>query len=819
MKNLKAPDRREQLLALVAFPICGVLLTLAGLYLYLAPQLPDVETLKAIKFETPLQVLSRDGRLVAEFGEKHTTPLSYPQIPPLFIKAILAAEDDRFFEHEGINAKGLARAFVDILRTGSIQSGGSTITMQVAKNYFLSQERTFSRKFTEILLAKRIEDSLTKEEILTLYVNKIFLGHRAYGIGAAAQVYYGKRINELTLPEMAMIAGLPKAPSAFNPVNNPKRALIRRDWILGRMLKLGYISQADHDAAVATPVALNFRATFAEVNGPYLAEMVRDTLVQQFGEDVYTSGWKVYTTVDSARQNAASQAVIEGLLAYDRRHGWRNPEKKETLASLYTVGGLDPARVTGVKDKAITAQLKNGRALEIGWDQMKWARPYVNVNRVGAEPKKAADIVQVGDIIRVRQNKDGQWELAQVPAVQGQLVALDADTGGIEAIVGGFDYTQSKFNRTLQGWRQAGSTMKPFLYSAALERGYLPSSLINDSPLSFGEGDTLWQPSNSDGEFLGPTTLRRALYMSRNMVSIRLLQAVGVDNTRSYIARFGFPTGKLPRNLTLALGTAEVLPIQMASAYAGLANGGFRVTPWFIEKVVDKHGKVLFQANPRRVCRPCEAPPPAAAPAAGGEAAVAAIEPAPTEISGEGSSLTVTEPPPPPKPFVPDYPVAPRIMSPRTAFQMQSILRDVVIRGTGRAALSIGRSDLSGKTGTTNDAKDAWFAGFGGKLVAVAWLGFDQPQTLGKVEYGGYAAVPIWNSFMGPALRGTPEYHPPAPSGLTALRLNLDSGQRAVEGDPRGYTEWIQNEKLGQLPEPAPEPGEGTPQVAPEEIF
>lgn len=810
MKNTNAPKRREQLLALVAFPICGVLLTLAGLYLYLAPQLPDVETLKAVKFETPLQVLSQDGRLVAEFGEKHTTPLTYEQIPPLFIKSILAAEDDRFFEHEGINAKGLARAFVDILRTGSIQSGGSTITMQVAKNYFLSQERTFSRKFTEILLAKRIEDTLTKQEILTLYVNKIFLGHRAYGIGAAAQVYYGKRINELSLPEMAMIAGLPKAPSAFNPVNNPKRALIRRDWILDRMLKLGYISQADHDQAIATPVVLNFRATFAEVNGPYLAEMVRDALVQQFGEDIYNSGWKVYTTVDSQRQNAASQAVIEGLLAYDRRHGWRHPEKKAALASLYMIGGLDPARVTALKDKAIEAQLKNGRTLEIGWDQMKWARPYVNVNRIGAEPKKAADIVQVGDTIRVRPNKDGLWELAQVPAVQGQLIALDADSGAIEAIVGGFDYTQSKFNRTLQGWRQAGSTMKPFLYSSALERGYLPSSLINDSPLSFGEGDSLWQPGNSDGEFLGPITLRRALYMSRNMVSIRLLQAVGVDNARNYISRFGFPAGKLPRNLTLALGTAEVLPIQMASAYAGLANGGFRVAPWFIDRVVDKSGKVLFQANSRRVCRPCEAPPPETA---------AATEPAATEITGEGNQVTVTEPPPPPKAYVPDYPVAPRIMSARTAFQIQSILRDVIIRGTGRAAVSIGRSDLSGKTGTTNDAKDAWFAGFGGKLVAVAWLGFDQPQTLGKVEFGGYAAVPIWNAFMGPALRGTPEYHPPAPTGLTAVRLNLDSGQRTGEGDPRGYMEWVQNEKLDQLPEPAPAAGEPTPQVAPEEIF
>ncbi|MGH8493682.1 MAG: penicillin-binding protein 1A [Moraxellaceae bacterium] len=807
MKITKEVGHRERLLAILAFPFCGVLLILAGLYLYLAPQLPDVETLKEVKFETPLQVLSRDGRLIAEFGEKHTSPLTYEQIPPVYIKAILAAEDDQFFEHEGINTKGLARAFVDILRTGSIQSGGSTITMQVAKNYFLSHERTFSRKFTEILLAKRIEDSLTKQEIMTLYVNKIFLGHRAYGIGAAAQVYYGKKINELNLAEIAMIAGLPKAPSAYNPVNNPKRALIRRDWIIQRMLELGYITQADHDKALKAPVGLNFRATFAEVNGPYLAEMVRDALVTQFGETIYSSGYKVYTTVSASRQNAASQAVIEGLLAYDRRHGWRGPVKADSLDGLYTVGGLQAAQVTEVKDQEITAVLSNGSALTIPWEGMSWARPYVNVNRIGPAPKKAADIVKMGNIIRVRQTKTGTWELLQVPAVQGQLVAMNPDTGALEAVVGGFDYTASKFNRSLQGWRQAGSTLKPFVYSAALEGGYLPVSLINDAPITFGEGSSLWQPGNSDGEFLGPITLRRALYMSRNMVSIRLLQSVGVGTARSYIARFGFPQAKLPSNLTLALGSAEVLPLQMVTGYAAFANGGFRVTPWFIDHVVDKSGKVIFKANAQQVCRRCELE-------------TVTADPVPAEITGEGSEVATQEPPPTTPSFSPNYPVAPRIMSARTAFQMQSILRDVIVRGTGRAALSLGRSDLAGKTGTTNDAKDAWFAGFGGKLVAVAWLGFDQPQTLGRVEYGGYAALPLWNAFMGPALTGVPEFFPAAPPAMTAVRLNLDTGQRTTDDDPRGYTEWIPTEKMSQIPE-ASNTGEGaaTPQVAPEDIF
>lgn len=806
MKNPKEVSRAGRLLAMAAFLFCGVLLTLAGLYLYLAPQLPDVESLREVKFETPLQVLSRDGQLIAEFGEKHTDPLTYDQIPPLFVKAIMAAEDDRFFQHEGINAKGLARAFVDILRTGSIQSGGSTITMQVAKNYFLSQERTFSRKFTEILLAKRIEDLLSKQEILTLYVNKIFLGHRAYGIGAAAQVYFGKDISELTLPEMAMIAGLPKAPSAYNPVNNPKRALIRRNWIIDRMLKLGFITQAQHDVAIQAPIGLNFRTSLADVNGPYLAEMVRDSLVSQFGEGIYSSGYKVYTTVSASRQNAATEAVINGLLAYDHRHGWRGPEKAASLEDLYPVGGLEPARVTRAQGQVIEAVLRNKQPLEISWDQMKWARPYVNVNRVGPAPKKAADIVKPGDIIRVRQTKDGKWELQQIPTAQGQLIAMDPDSGAIEALVGGFDFTTSKFNRSLQGWRQAGSTMKPFVYSAALEQGYLPVSLVNDSPLTYGEGSELWQPSNSDGEFLGPITLRRALYMSRNMVSIRLLQAVGIDTARHYVARFGFPVAKLPQNLTLALGAADVLPVQVVTGFSGIANGGFHVTPWFIEKVVDKSGRVLFKANPERVCHECESQPEP--------------EPAPAEISGEGSNVTVTEAPAAPMPFVPDFPVAPRIMSARTAFQMQSILHDVIVHGTGRAALALGRKDLAGKTGTTNEAKDAWFSGFGGHLVAVAWLGFDQPQTLGRVEYGGYAALPIWNAFMGAALKGVPEYQPTPPTGLTAVHLNLDTGQRTTDDDPRGYTEWVQTERLSQIPEAPPAPDEtGSAPIAPESIF
>lgn len=820
MRNFKDAGQRERIFAVLAFLFCGMLLILSGVYLYVAPQLPDVETLKQVRFETPLQVLSSDGKLIAEFGEKHTTPLTYQQIPELYIKAILAAEDDRFFEHEGINYKGLARAFVDIARSGHIQSGGSTITMQVAKNYFLSQERTFSRKFTELLLAKEIEDSLSKQEIMTLYVNKIFLGHRAYGIGAAAQVYYGKPINELSLAELAMIAGLPKAPSAYNPVNNPQRALIRRNWIIDRMLGLGFINQAQHDSAINEPVRLSFRGTVAEVNAPYLAEMVRNELVDRFGEEIYSSGYKIYTTVSSKRQNAAADAVVNGLLAYDQRHGWRGAEAHGgELANYYYIGGLAPAQVTEVGNDYIKAVLRNKVEVRVDWDNLKWARPYINVNSIGAAPKKAADIVKEGDIIRLQALADGKWKLVQIPKAQGLLIALNPENGGLEAVVGGFDFTQSKFNRALQGWRQVGSTIKPFIYADALEHGYTPASLINDAPLSFGDGPNAWHPSNSDGQFLGPIRLRQALYMSRNMVSIRLLQAVGIDNARDYAGRFGLPEEKMPRNLTLALGTADVLPVQMATGYATFANGGYRITPYFIEKVVDLKGNVLFQAAPQHVCHECDA-------ASATSPADDSAEP-PTVIAGEGSDITVTPAPAPAAPApaaaTGNGPVAPRVISARTAYQMASILSDVILHGTGRGALSIGRADLSGKTGTTNDAKDAWFAGFNPKLVAISWIGFDTPDTLGRIEYGGYAALPIWTEFMGKALAGTPVMGRSMPSGLAAVRINKSSGLRTSDGDPNSIIDYIQSDRVPAQGSATPAAPEGSssngPQVAPEDLF
>lgn len=738
--------------------LAGVALGASGSYLTITPKLPDISTLKDVRYETPLQVYTRDGRLITQFGVKRTIPLTYEQIPARFIQAFLAAEDDRFFEHEGIDYIGLGRAATELIRHGGIRSGGSTITMQVAKNYFLSSEKTFTRKFTELLLAKRIEDSLSKQEILELYLNKIYLGQRAYGIGAAAEIYYGKTVKELTLAEMAMIAGLPKAPSRYNPVANPERALLRRDWILGRMLGLGWITRAEYQQAIKAPVGLNMATTGRNVSAGWVAEMVREELVKRFGEGIYSSGYRVYTTLDARLQTAANEAVIAGLLAYDRRHGWRGPEgnaREQTLSRLTRLGGLEPARVVTVGERTVTAELRSGERVVVPWQGLSWARRHLNVNSLGPAPRSARDIVAVDDIIRLRR-QGNQWQLSQVPDVQGTLVAMHPDDGAIVALVGGFDFQQSHFNRATQGWRQAGSTIKPLVYARALERGLTTESLVADDPLIFPN----WEPQNSDGEFLGPITVRRALYLSRNLVSIRLLEQIGIENARSYLASFGLDRNRLPRDLTLALGSADVLPLQMTTAYAAIANGGLKVTPYFIDRVEDLNGKVLFQAQPRRVCRPCEQAAAAAAPVAtAGEAsetaAAAATETAPAAT------------PAPPAPFVPDYPVALRIMQPEAAWFTYSMLQDVITKGTGRRALSLGRRDIAGKTGTTNEARDAWFAGFNTGLVAVAWVGFDNPAPLGRNEFGGVAALPIWIQFMQEGLKGMPDRLPLLPNGLT----------------------------------------------------
>lgn len=731
------------------------------MYLYLAPSLPDMSSLKKAPLLKPLQVYTADNKLIAEYGGKLSIPVKYEEIPTTFIHAFLAAEDSSFFEHNGISFKGLGRALTESVTGSDVQTGGSTITMQVAKNYYLSPERTLKRKLTEVFLARKIEQNLTKQEILSSYVNKIFLGKNAYGIAAAARIYYNKNINELTTAQMAMIAGLPKAPSKYNPVVNPERALERRNWILGRMLQLGYINQAQYQKAVAEPINLNMFDRSVSNVFPYVGEMVRAELVEHFGEQAIDSGYKVYTTIDSNRQRYAEEAVQEGLEAYDRRHGWRGPEAHDKpLNQFMAYANTYPAEVVKVNNNSFDALMQDGSTVTVNWSGMSWVRPYRNANSVGGGPSNASQIVKVKDIIRLRPNEDKSvWSLVQVPKVQGQLIALNPNDGAIEAVVGGYNFYQSKFNRAIQGWRQPGSTIKPFIYALAIERGMTPYTMVNDSPITIGK----WSPKNSDGRYLGMIPLRRALYLSRNTVSVRLLQNVGIERARQLFMDFGLEEEQIPRNYTIALGTPQVLPVQMATGYATFANGGYRIQPHFIKRIEDASGKVIYETKPEYACIPCindpnaynEPQPEEAEKQQEGDVKEITNQALDDAAAASETQITATDTDNATKTNS-DYRQAQRILKSSSAYDMANILRDVIQHGTGRAALKIGRDDLGGKTGTTNDAKDAWFAGFNGKLVAIAWVGFDQPRTLGRREYGGVAALPIWTNFMANSLKDTP---------------------------------------------------------------
>lgn len=749
MKKLSCSGLVHPFFLIIIIILISIPMGFYGMYLYIAPSLPEMSTLKKAPLLKPLQVFSSDNELIAEYGGKLSVPVKYEQIPPEFIHAFLAAEDSSFFEHSGISFKSLGRALSETVTGSDVQTGGSTITMQVAKNYYLSPERTLKRKLTEIFLARKIEQNLTKEEILTLYVNKIFLGKNAYGIAAAAKIYYNKSLEELSIAQMAMISGLPKAPSRYNPVANPKRALERRNWILGRMLQLGYLNQSQYQQAIAEPVNLDMPDRSTRNKFPYVGEMVRSELVQNFGEQAVDSGYKVYTTIHSERQAYAEQAVQEGLEAYDRRHGWRGAEAHDQpLDKFRAYANTYPAQVTQVGNSSFEALMQDGSSVTVPWSGMSWARRFRNVNSVGGAPSKASEIVKVKDIVRLRPNENKtSWSLVQIPNVQGQLIAINPNNGAIEAIVGGYNFYQSKFNRATQGWRQPGSTIKPFVYALALERGMTPHTMVNDAPITIGK----WTPRNSDGRYLGMIPLRRALYLSRNTVSVRLLQAVGIERTRQLFMDFGLQDSQIPRNYTIALGTPQVLPIQMATGYATFANGGYRIQPHFITRIEDAYGNTIFEAKPEYACISC---------INAKEETVQATDP----ITADDEAIVINNTTLEQKQAAPkvsaedsNYRQAQRILKSSSAYDMANILRDVIQHGTGRAALRIGRSDIGGKTGTTNDAKDAWFAGFNGKLVTVTWVGFDQPTTLGRREYGGVAALPIWTDFMGKALKGQPE--------------------------------------------------------------
>lgn len=750
MKKLSRSGHVHPFFLVIIIILVSIPMGFYGMYLYIAPSLPKMTTLKKAPLLKPLQVYSADNMLISEYGGKLSVPVDYQQIPKPFISAFLAAEDSSFFEHSGISFKGLGRAVSETITGSSVQTGGSTITMQVAKNYYLSPERTLKRKLTEIFLARKIEQNLSKEEILTLYVNKIFLGKNAYGIAAAAKIYYNKSLDELSIAQMAMISGLPKAPSKYNPVVNPTRALERRNWILGRMLQLGYINQNQYQKAIAEPVNLDMPDRGISNKFPYVGEMVRSELVEKFGQQAIDSGYKVYTTVDSKRQAYAEQSVQEGLEAYDRRHGWRGAEAHDKpLNEFGAYANTYPAKVVKVNNTSFEAVMQDGSTVTVPWSGMSWARPYRNANSVGGAPSRASQIVKVKDIIRLRPNDNKtSWALIQVPKVQGQLIAINPNNGAIEAIVGGYNFYQSKFNRALQGWRQPGSTIKPFVYALALERGMTPYSMVNDSPITIGK----WSPRNSDGRYLGVIPLRRALYLSRNTVSVRLLQTVGIERTRQLFMDFGLQENQIPRNFTIALGTPQVLPIQMATGYATFANGGYRIQPHFIDRIEDAYGKIIYQSNPDYACIACinqKDEDPESAEAVTPDDEVFEVTNTTLTTEKELAPIKVDE-------SKSQYRQAQRILKSSSAYDMANILRDVIQHGTGRAALKIGRGDIGGKTGTTNDAKDAWFAGFNGKLVTITWVGFDQPTTLGRREYGGVAALPIWTNFMGQALKGTP---------------------------------------------------------------
>ncbi|MCB1741818.1 MAG: penicillin-binding protein 1A [Gammaproteobacteria bacterium] len=814
--------------------LLGVL-AVGGAYLYFAPGLPAVETLRDARLQVPLQVLARDGALVAEFGEKRRRPVTLSDVPPRLVQAFLAAEDDRFFEHPGVDWKGLGRAVWEMLSTGEKRSGGSTITMQVARNFFLSRDKTYERKAREILLALRIDSAFSKEEILELYLNKVFLGQRAYGVGAAAEVYFGKDMAELDLAQMAMIAGLPKAPSEDNPVTNPDQAAKRRAYVLGRMLALGYISQDEYDQARAQPVKTRVYKKPTDVDAPYVAEMVRLFMEGRFGAQAYTEGYKVYTTISPRLQAAANRAVRGALMTYDRRHGYRGPESTLTsledphkvdtvLRGMLTLGELPPAVVVEVEDKRVRVLSPDIGLQTIEWDGLQWARPYVDEARVGPAPRAASDILKVGDVIRLERYQpraDGKgrrdarsattsdaewhWRLAQLPAVEGAMVALWPDDGAVAALVGGFDFFRSAFNRATQAERQPGSSFKPFVYSAALEFGYNASSMINDSPVVYDDPslEDDWRPENYSGKFYGPTRLREALYKSRNLVSIRLLRSIGIDYAVQYALRFGFAPERLPRNLSLALGTATVKPIELASAYAVLANGGFRVEPYFIDKIEDGDGKLVYESSPARVCAECPESQFVArdiSPAVDDRSDPATIRTPAT--SGVGN-------------------VAPRVMTAENNWITASLLRDVIQRGTGRAAAdALGRKDIAGKTGTTNDQQDAWFSGFTPGMVATAWVGFDKLAPLGPKETGGRAALPAWIDFMRVALDGVEEALPPQPPGVVAARIDPRTGRVLAAGSGGGVVEYFHADRLaGQTDETRTAAGDGSTDRIRERLF
>jgi penicillin-binding protein 1A len=702
------------------------------------PTLPSLEVLTDYQPKIPLRVYSADGKLIGEFGEERRAVIRIQDVPQPMVRAILAAEDERFYQHGGVDYLGVARAALSNFVSGGVRQGASTITMQVARNFFLSKERTLTRKFNEMLLAFKIEASLSKDQILELYINQIYLGQRAYGFAAASQIYFGKPLPDLTLAESAMLAGLPKAPSAYNPLVNPRRAKLRQHYVLRRMRELQLITDEEGILAEKQPIAVKKQINDYPVHAEYFAEMVRQALYERYQDDTYTKGIRVYTTLLTAHQDAAYASLRRGVQEYDRRHGYRGSEGYVELPSKLTDEALEDALqdvadsddiyaavVVEAGPKLVRAYRKGGDWVEIREDGLKFAA------RMLGDKASPAQRIRRGAIIRVQKDEKGRWQIMQLPAVEASIVAVDPRDGAVRALVGGFDFNRSQYNHVTQALRQPGSSFKPFVYSAALEKGFTSATVINDAPLTFTAAQTgsePWEPKNYDGKFEGPMRLRTALVKSKNLVSVRILQAISPQYAQDYITRFGFDPKLHPPYLTMALGAGNVTPIQMVAAYSIFANGGFRVSPYFIERVEDARGNVLMAAKP-------------AAAGAGAE----------------------------------------RVIDERNAFIMNSIMRDVVRSGTAARAMKLGRGDLAGKTGTTNEFVDAWFCGYNAELVAVAWIGFDTPQTLGRNETGSQAALPIWMGYMVTALKGVSEQPLEPPNGVVAMRIHPDTGLKITD--------------------------------------
>jgi penicillin-binding protein 1A len=809
---------RWALLAFLGAAVLGAL-GLGFLYFLIAPKLPDVDQLRHVELQEPLYVYSRDGRLMALFGETRRYPIDIEKVPPRLKQAFIAIEDARFYQHHGVDYKGVARAVWLLATTNDKRvPGGSTITQQVARQFFLSSEYSYTRKLAEMMLAMRMESELTKDEIFELYLNKSFFGNRAYGVGAAAEFYYGKSLDALTLDEMATLASIPKFPSSGNPITNPERAKLRRDYVLQRMRELGFIPASEESAAASMPMHATPHERPIEVYAPYVAEMVRQDMVARFGGDVLTKGYHVTTTIDPDLQTAADQAIRDGLETYDHRHGWRGAEKQIELApgespdalrahvrGIAAQGGLLPALVTGTTDGNATVLLADGTEVELDADSSKWTT------------RTPGALLKRGDIVRIRRDvpkveakveaaKDGEdkpakpavvdatphWTLDQLPRAQSALVSLEAETGALRALAGGFSFAGNKFNRATQARRQPGSSFKPFLYAAAFERGFNPASIVLDAPVVFRDRrGHIWRPQNDTGNFAGPMRLREALVQSRNLVSVRLLDAIGVDYARKYISHFGFNEADLPPNLSMSLGTASLPPLAMARGYAAFANGGYLVTPWLIDEVKDRNGKVIFKEKPAIACRGCGN-------RVGQQITSSVVDgfdlgnaPAPASTT-KGAVKTVLPSAPPA-----DAVLAQRAIDERVAYQLQSMMRDVVQRGTGTAAKVLEREDVGGKTGSTNDHRDAWFSGFGGGVVTTVWVGRDDFKSLGYREYGGKAALPIWIDYMRVALKGRPVMANDPPDGM--VQVSVGAGGQLIPEGHGGIVEWVKTEDLEKM--------------------